>query len=235
MSALRDRLRQDESGFTLIELLVATVIGMVIMLAAFGLADSSVRAFGKADNRSDVTQRGRLGLDVIARTLRSQICPVGATSTSTNTIGSFVTATDTKAVFWADLGRASSGTRPADPSLDGFSYANGTISELSYAGNVTTGTETAVPVVTSVVPSNGSSTVLFQYWRFNPSYTGSNAFYQQMTQPIADADLSDIVRVTTSFKAYPRKGTASDKVSQIFSDQATLRTADFGRQETPSC
>jgi prepilin-type N-terminal cleavage/methylation domain-containing protein len=243
MSALRERLRRDESGFTLIELMVATLIGMVIILAAYGLADSSVRAFGKADNRTDVTQRGRLGLDIMSRSLRSQTCPTNATSTATNTIGSFVSATDTKAVFWADLGRKATTIRPIDPSIDGFSYANGTISELSYAGNDITATETAQPIITSVVPNNGSATVLFQYWKFNPTYdptvtdtsSANYQFYSLMTTPVADADLSDIVRVTVNFKTYPRKGTASNKTSAIFSDEMNLRTADLGRQEAPAC
>ena len=184
MSALRERLSAvaaTSPASRSSSLLVATVIGMVIMLAAFGLADSSVRAFGKADNRADVDAARALRPRRHRRTLRSQTCPVGATARDTNTIGAFVTATDTKAVFWADLGRASSGTRPADPSLDGFSYANGTISELSYAGNVTTGTETAVRDRPERGPEPGerarreASDYLFKYWRFNPGYTESAA------------------------------------------------------------
>jgi prepilin-type N-terminal cleavage/methylation domain-containing protein len=243
MRALTRRLRREESGFTLIELMVSTVIGMVIILAAYGLADASVRSFTKVDNRVDVTQRGRQGLDTISRALRSQACPVGATSTATNTIGAFVTATDTKAAFWVDLGRKSSGTRPADPSIDGFSYANGTISELSYAGNSLTGTETAVPLVTYAIPSNGSSSVLFKYYKFNPNYdptvtdttSPKYGYYTQMSTPVADVDLSDIVRVTVAFKTYPRKGSSSDKTSAIFSDEANLRTADYAKGEAPAC
>jgi prepilin-type N-terminal cleavage/methylation domain-containing protein len=243
MRALRDRLRRDQSGFTLIELMVATVIGMVIILAAYGLADASVRSFGKADNRADVTQRGRLGLDIMSRSLRSQTCPVGATSTPTNTIGSFVTATDTKAAYWADLGRTGSSTRPADPSIDGFSYSSGTISELSYSGNLLTGTETAVPIIQSVAPNNGSSSVLFQYWKFNPQYdptvtdttSPKYPFYVQMSTPVADADLSDIVRVTYAYRTYPRKSNASNSTTAAFSDQVNLRTADYAGREAPSC
>lgn len=243
MSALARRLRREESGFTLIELLVSTVIGMVIILAAYGLADASVRSFTKVDNRVDVTQRGRLGIDTIGRTIRSQTCPLGSTSTSTNTIGAFVTATDTKAAFWVDLGRASAGTRPADPSIDGFSYANGTISELSYAGNDITGTETATPLVTYATPFNGDTSTLFKYYKFNPNYDGTvtdttspkYGFYTQMATPVAAADLSDIVRVTVAFKTYPRKGTAADKTSAVWSDEANLRTADYARAEAPAC
>jgi prepilin-type N-terminal cleavage/methylation domain-containing protein len=242
-----DGVRRDESGFTLIELLVATVIGMVIILAAYGLADSSVRAFGKADNRADVTQRGRLGLDAMSRTLRSQTCPTGASSTSTNIIGSFVSATDLKAVFWADLGRKATTVRPIDPSLDGFSYANGTISELSYAANASTGTETAVPVITSVVPNNGPTatpeTVLFKYYSFNPNYdptvtdTTSSAYglYKQLATPVVTSSLDDIVKVQVSFKTYPRKGTAADRTTAIFSDETNLRTADISRRSAPAC
>jgi hypothetical protein len=151
-------------------------------------------------------------------------------------------ATDTKAVYWADLGRKASSTRPADPSLDGFSYANGTISELSYSGNVVTAAETAVPIIPGVVPNNGSASVLFQYWRFNPSYdpnadpsTPAGQYYSLMTQPIADADLSDIVRVTYAYKTYPRKSNASDATTAKFSDQVNLRTADYANAEAPAC
>jgi prepilin-type N-terminal cleavage/methylation domain-containing protein len=246
---LTRRLRREESGFTLIELMVATVIGMVIILAAYGLADASVRSFTKTDNRIDVTQRGRLAIDAIGRPLRSQTCPVGASSTATNTIGSFVTATDTKAVFWADLGRNATSVRPADPSLDGFSYSNGTISELSYAGNVSTGAETTTSVVTNVSPFNSDNSsktptsTLFTYWKFNPAYdpteTDTSAsdypYYLPMSTPVADADLSDIVKVTVAFKAYPRKSNVNDKTSAVFSDQVNLRTADYAKAEAPAC
>jgi Tfp pilus assembly protein PilW len=239
---MRSRWSQ-QTGFTLIELLVATSIGMVIVLAAFGLADSAVRSYKKADDRTDVTQRGRLGLEIVARALRSQTCPVGSTSSATSFVGAFVAAEDTRAVFWADLGRTRTGVGWPDPSIDGFTYANGTISEIGYAGNNTASTPTLTPIVTDAVPSNGSASVLFQYFMFNPSYdpavtnTASQAYglYRQMTTPVATADLSKIVKVRVAFKTYPRGGSPSNGTTAVFSDEAMLRAADIPRRQPVVC
>src|SRR5688572_12327852 len=192
MKALSRRLRAEQSGFTLVELLVAMSIGMVIIIAAYNILDASVRAWGNAEARTDVSQKGRLGMDVIARNLRSQTCPTTAAS-STTPVGSFVLAEATRAVFWIDLGRPADPTtgRTKDPSLSGINYANGVISEQIFASNNIGSTPQNRAIVSDVVPNNGSG-VLFTYWEFNDNYDPAitdpadsrSELYKALTPPV---------------------------------------------------
>lgn len=244
MSALRRRLRTEQSGFTLVELMVAISIGMVIVLAAYNILDASVRAWGNAEARAEVSQKGRLGMDIIARNLRSQACPT-TSSSSTTPIGSFVVAEANRAVFWVDLGRAADTTvgRTKDPSLSGISYSSGVINEQTFASNLITSTAVNRSIVRDVVPNNGSSTVLFKYYEFNDNYDPavtdtSNAgygLYKELATPVAAAKLPEIVQVSAAFRSYKRNGAATDKITAAFSDQVTLRSADISRRSIPAC
>ena len=75
------RLLHDERGFTITELLVAMVIGIVVLLAAFQIVDSSVAYPTKIQNRVDAYQRGRLSMDIVSSQLRSQVCLPSTTAT----------------------------------------------------------------------------------------------------------------------------------------------------------
>jgi type II secretory pathway pseudopilin PulG len=60
-----------EDGFTLVEVLVATVVGMVVVLAAFSLLEFSTRDVSRITERSHADQAGRVALENIMLQLHS--------------------------------------------------------------------------------------------------------------------------------------------------------------------
>jgi prepilin-type N-terminal cleavage/methylation domain-containing protein len=237
---LRRRLAREESGFTLIELMTAIAIGTVIVLAAFGLLDASVKAFKKTDDRVDVTQRGRLAMDFMGQKLRSQVCGALADGTSTAPIAQ---ATATSVSFWVDTSaeRSSSATGiNANKKLVGFSFSGNNLYALSYAGTDITTTLTQKLQLQSVVP-NFSSTVAFRYYEYNPSYDSSatsgstSNLFTELTSPVAASDLDQIVRVDVNYKAFPLGGLSTSKDSVVFQNQFNAQTADAFDQSPPDC
>jgi hypothetical protein len=156
-----------------------------------------------------------------------------------------VSAEANRAVFWIDLGRPADTTvsRTKDPSLSGINYANGVISEQTFASNLSSSTPVNRAIVSDVQPNNGSTSVLFKYYEFNDNYdpavtdTSNTAYglYKEIPTPVAAAKLSEIVQVTVAFRSYKRRGSPSDKITAAFSDQVTLRTADISRRSIPAC
>ena len=71
MSARRLR---GKAGFTLPELLTTLWIAMVVLLAGFSLLEFVMKRSLEAEQRVEATQRGRIGMDLITRELRSQVC-----------------------------------------------------------------------------------------------------------------------------------------------------------------
>jgi type II secretory pathway pseudopilin PulG len=86
-----------EDGFTLPEVLIASLIGFIVLSAALGLLESTVRLGGGTMAKTDAMQRGRLAMDVVTRQLRSQVCAVGGQP-------AIVEADDNRVTFYADFG-----------------------------------------------------------------------------------------------------------------------------------
>jgi prepilin-type N-terminal cleavage/methylation domain-containing protein len=102
VSALRTRVRSEQGGFTLIELMVSMTIGMVVLGAAFALLDSGARSSTRTEDRVDVTQRGRIAMNLIQRRVRSQVCLDSTTPPITSgddTSVQFYTDTDNDPYF----------------------------------------------------------------------------------------------------------------------------------------
>ena len=101
MRAARARLAAED-GFTLTELMVACAVGMIVILAATNLLDSSGRASGSVLDRVDGNQRGRVAMEQITQRLRSQVCPVDGATPVLYGDGNQVT-------FYADLSTRTDG------------------------------------------------------------------------------------------------------------------------------
>jgi prepilin-type N-terminal cleavage/methylation domain-containing protein len=218
------RLR-DQRGFTLIELMVAATVGIMIVGVAFGLLDSVVRTFGSAGNRVDVSQRGRLAVDQLTARLRSQVCGGGPTNADPNAAytPAIVLATDNKVAFWSNVGDGQ-GRR-----LRALQYANGSITEYTYAGSdPNAAPATTRQIVSTVAATNGTG--LFKYFAYNPAAADqaaspAPALYLALTTPLAAADLQRVVRTTIAYTAYPENGTPTDKLAADFSGDFLSRTA----------
>jgi Tfp pilus assembly protein PilW len=246
LETLRRRLARDERGFTLIELVTAIAIGMVIVLAAFGLADASVRSFKKADDRVDVTQRGRLAMDQMTQRLRSLTCGVLANGNGTDPIAE---ATPTRISFWIDTTptRTSAATSMnAGKKLVGYLFSGNNLYELSYAWNGTTPPTLASPVtqtllLRNVIPWIDTSTA-FKYYAYSPTYdstaaSGSAAaeLFTPLAATVPSTSLDEIVRIEFSSKAYPLNGVSTSRNAVVFNNQFNSRTADSFEQSPPVC
>ena len=69
-----DQSARADDGFSLTELLVAMIVGMVVIFGILNVLDTSIGISARTQQRIDSAQRGRLGLDLVARELRAQTC-----------------------------------------------------------------------------------------------------------------------------------------------------------------
>jgi type II secretory pathway component PulJ len=77
LSRISKLLKSDETGFTLVEVLVATVIGLMITLAAFTLLEFSTRDVSRITDRAHADQVGRVALENVMLQLHSACVAVG--------------------------------------------------------------------------------------------------------------------------------------------------------------
>ena len=220
---------RSEDGFTLIELLVASLIGVVVLLAAFALLDTTVRGQHRVQERIDAVASGRQAMELLTRQLRSQIC-LGKDSPSVTE------ATDTRTTFYASLAPqgATASTRQVVQRRtlefvpDGSAAGTGKIVETVLDSKQPlpypdwTGTPVTRTIVTGIAPVAGIP--LFQYYKFDP-VTAPNVV--KLTTPVSDTDRALLVRVEVTFDALPSGITAdASRVKMRLDSQVTVRTAD---------
>jgi prepilin-type N-terminal cleavage/methylation domain-containing protein len=223
---MTERLR-DERGFTLIELLVASMVGMIVLFAAFGLVEATFKGQRIVESRIDGTERGRMAMEQVTRQLRAQVC-LG------KGIAPILEATDTKIVFYASVAPA-----PTNPSqvptiqkrtlqyVPNGTTGRGSITETVIDGAGTlpavtfNGTPRTRTITTEVAPP--SNAPLFRYFKYDPNLSPT---VQQLTLPINADNRQIIVQVQTAFVAYARDGRDSDRVKTRLENKITVRTAD---------
>jgi prepilin-type N-terminal cleavage/methylation domain-containing protein len=208
MSRVR-RLR-GEAGFTLPELLTTMWIAGVVMLAAFGLVDFVMKRTAEAEQRVEATQRGRTGMDMITRQLRSQVC-LNATTPP------IVDGTADSVTFYTDLGSSTASTVPErhtltfvqpDPTKTGW------ITETVEKPNATTPvtwkpatTRTLLIGIVRDTTPGGTTVPIFQYWGFNnlTPPTLSTAF---TTFPLKTAGVNGkVAKIQIAFRSVTRNRT----------------------------
>ena len=228
---------RSEQGFTLLELLVAMVIGMVVLLAAFKLADAAMFSRVDTENRLDAAQRGRRTMDVVSRDVRSQMCP------STGVAPIEIAEAD-RSRFFASLVSAQSGSvalqkREVAYEVPGGS-TRGQMVERVYL-NKGTATQpvwdTTTPDQTNVISGDitkttdsATGTVLpvFTYYKYDPTVAaGDPSKLVELTPPISASDLGLVVEVRIRFTAWPTgNGANVAKVQTAFDNRVFVRTAD---------
>jgi prepilin-type N-terminal cleavage/methylation domain-containing protein len=228
MTRLRKRLAA-EHGFTLVELMMAAVIGSVIMLAAYGLLDATIRSFASSGHRTDVAQRGRLMLDRVTSQLRSPVCLEGNTS-------AVLEATATSIKFWSDTTGSDfrpGAPRPADLTKTYATNPQPVVRELSVGGGVLTETTRDTPTgsVTQTQRigdrlTQVDTTPYFRYWALEPilSPPAPRRANVPLTPPVATADLSRIARITVAFRVGSEDGNAQQAAD--FDNEVYLRSID---------
>ena len=236
MRRVLHRLRSEQSGFTLIELLTAAVVGTVIVAVAFGLLDSTVRAFGSSSSRTDVAQRGRLSMDVVLQKLRSPVClevnaPGGGVPNA-----AFLNATGSSVTFWSDTtgsnftGPVATSDPPTTanpkPVVRTLTYDQGVLSEEVRSTNG--GTVIANRQLATGIQPIGT-TPIFSFWRLSDPTTPATPRQASvaLTVPVAAADRDRIARMRVSFEQRPDSGDAKNAAE--FVNDVYIRSIDTGQ------
>jgi prepilin-type N-terminal cleavage/methylation domain-containing protein len=235
---VRARLRQlgaDEAGFTLPELLTAMTVGLIVLLAAAMLLDSSVSTSNEIADRQDAVQRGRLAMETVTRELRSQVCLKDARP---------VTYGDQqKVAFYANLSddpdTADLRTiryEPADKGLYEDVYQGaGPFPDLVFPASPTSTRQ----ILRAVVPVKDGAVTrpMFRYYRYRLG--GAPGELEELTSPLTTADAQRVVVIKAAFVALPERTEAradADKDATTFETDVYVRLADPTKPaEGPRC
>jgi prepilin-type N-terminal cleavage/methylation domain-containing protein len=229
MRALRERLAREQ-GFTLVELLVAMSVGTIVIMAAFMTLDRSVTLSNEVADRADALQRGRHGLEMITRVLRSQVCLGQATEPITEGLPTTVS-------FYADT---SDGSR--NPEKRSITYAQNPVTKrYELIERRYTGTGTYPDLVFSGYPGSPNSTRLlamgvkavqvsgvdqpiFRYYAFKEG--GAPGELEQLPTPLSTDDVARTVMVRIRFVAQPLRTKIRNQDSVTLENDAYVRSAD---------
>jgi prepilin-type N-terminal cleavage/methylation domain-containing protein len=228
---------RGEEGFTLPELLVAIIIGTIIVLAAFGLLDTTVSIGTKVNKRVDATQRGRAAMALIIRDVRSQVCLPGDTP-----IGSLRAASDTSVDVYTDLGNGSAATPPQRRTIT-FDATARRITESIYAPSGSAGsyvfptTPTATRTLLTDVVQDGTTPV-FRYYPVDttPDNDAQSPAALAPASGLSTTTLDDVARIVVVFKVLPAGSTNTSARTVVMQDEAYRRAVDPDAADpTPEC
>lgn len=217
-----------DDGFTLVELLVTISVGIVVLIAVFGLVDVSLRASSRVEDRTEVVQRGRAAMEQVTQQLRSQTCLGPGYPALTQ-------ADDNSMTFYADLGDDT-----FTPQRRTLTYSGNSIVERLYpstGGTLPNLTWSSTPsrtrtIITNIVPVSG--TPVFRYYKFTQTDPITPSVL--MTTPLSAADLANSVRIAASFVVQPTRGAQNNAVSTTFENYVYVRTSDPNDPErSPAC
>jgi prepilin-type N-terminal cleavage/methylation domain-containing protein len=232
------RLR-SEGGFTLPELLTTMWIAGVIMLAAFALVDFVMKRTAEAEQRVEATQRGRTGMDMITRQLRSQVC--------LNAAPPIVQGDADSIQFYSDLSNSTASSLPERHTLT-FNAAAGTITEAVEKPNATNPV-TWKPATTKILLSGitrdtdaaGNPIPVFQYRGFDNTKTPVQISTTNFAVPL-NGNAGRVAMVKITFRSVARR-TLRREVSFAIADDVYSRVINPNPPEqapanftpTPSC
>lgn len=218
MSRARRMLRSDQAGFTLVELLLASTLGLVILGSATLITIGASRHNNEVANRTDATQRGRLGMERMQRLIRSQVCTTASVTPITDARTNSLTLT-------TDL---SDGSLPVERHTFTFDAANRRLVDSRLLGSgspiVFSGAPLTEYLATDVVADG--ATPVFRYWAY-PEPTPPNGILEPSVElvPPANATLAanelrriariDIDFLTTGADRSTR-GIRAQQTNQVF-------------------
>jgi prepilin-type N-terminal cleavage/methylation domain-containing protein len=220
--------RQD--GFTLPEVLIACVVGLIIVIGALTLLESTLRLSHGVMDRTDAMQRGRLALDDITRSLRSQMC-LGKTKAA---VISGDGGSVTYYASYKESGPPEKRTLVLDP-------VKGTISELRYAPVVAAGgavSYAAAPtltrqVLTDAQTADGATPFLryFTYRQVGATWTPD----APLAAPLDATTAARVARIDVAFLARPSRVRDAER-GTVLRDSISVRHADpNANPPAPTC
>jgi prepilin-type N-terminal cleavage/methylation domain-containing protein len=229
----------DEDGFTLTELLAALLVGLVVLLAAYGLLDHAARSRKATSERVEAAATGRLAMERVTQALRSQLCPDDATPALIQGDGDAVTFYGSLGPEPTQSGRLDLQKRrvrfvPAAPGAD-----RGRLVEDVYPGTYVPATKTwtfpATPVTRVIAREIGRSAPgapIFRYYRYDPADAPAML---ELATPLDETGLARTVQIAVAFDAHP-DGPADPRRRTVLADRVLARTADpTDPQRSPRC
>jgi type II secretory pathway pseudopilin PulG len=223
VSAPRSVHVRDEAGFSLPELLAAISIGMIVLLATFGLLDRSIATGNEIAMREETLQRGRQAMELITRQLRSQVC-IGQNTPP-------IVSGDANALtLHVDL---SDGSRAPERRRLVHDPVAGTITESREVGsgvvpNVTyTMPATSQVLVTNVQPAVGEN--VFRYYAFAAAGAAPGEL-AELPVPLSAADTARVVKIGVSFVTLPDRPVPELRFGTALRESIFVRSADTARQ-----
>lgn len=225
----RSRLR-DEQGHTLPELLVAMTCGMIILLASFTALEAATRRSTEVQGRVDATQRGRLAMDSMTRSLRSQVCGPNGTA-------AIVAADASSVTFYADF---SDGSRAAERRVLTHDPARALVTETTF---VPTGTlaepvypssPTRVRTVLSDAHVPDDNARVFQFYAYN---TASPPAAETVLGPtLSAADRNRAARIKLRYVTRPAGAIRPSRAQVQLESDVYVRSANPNDEApTPTC
>jgi prepilin-type N-terminal cleavage/methylation domain-containing protein len=225
------RLR-SEGGFTLPELLTTMWIAGVIMLAAFALVDFVMKRTAEAEQRVEATQRGRTGMDMITRQLRSQVC--------LNVAPPIVQGTADSIQFYTDLGDSSASSLPERHTMTEAVEKPNATNPVTWKAPTT---KIMISGITRDTDAAGNPIPIFQYRGFDNTQTPVQISTANLAVPLqATGNAGKVAVVKIAFRSVARR-TPRSQVSFAIADDVYSRVinpnppdqAPANFTPTPSC
>jgi prepilin-type N-terminal cleavage/methylation domain-containing protein len=215
---LRRRLA-DQRGFTVMELLVASLLGVVVLLAAAALMDGAQGQNARISGRVEGTQRGRVAMEQVTQRLRSQVCLGTATPV--------LNAQDTEMTFYADFG-----DEAFTPEIRRLYVQGGVLREQVWNGTGTPPNVTfpATPTRTRVLASGiaqakdaaGVAIPYFRYYAYDASSPTEPK--ELLPTPVSIDDRARLVRVQVALRT--RVPRYDERVDTNFVNSVIVRMAN---------
>jgi prepilin-type N-terminal cleavage/methylation domain-containing protein len=225
--------RSEESGFTLVELLTAMTIGTVLLMAAFTLLDRASAANQEVANRQDALQRGRQGMELVVRQLRSQVCLGDETEPIT-------VADDNAVTFYADL---SDGSQDVRQHTIRYDTATKTLFQDTYIGTgdypdlvFSDPPSSTAELVSGVEPilDSGEPRPILRFYAFREG--GQPGDLELLPTPLSSDDAIRTVMVKVGFVVLPDNKRPEDREATTLESDIYVRLADPSRPaEGPRC
>lgn len=211
---------RDESGFTLLELMAAAAIGLIVMMGAYAILDTSQRETTRIAERMNANQRARPALQSIMDQIRSSCVSSGVTPIKPGSTQSAVTF----------VHYTGPGVDPV-PARVTISYENGKLIRRTYPANggdapnwtFSATPSTSVEIINGVKPATlgnpPSSTPFFRYF----AHVNGVLSETPLPVPLSAADANRTTQVAVAFAVEPgTNSTRDEKASLSVSNKATL-------------
>ncbi len=249
---LRERLR-EERGMTLIELLVGITGALIVTGVAVAIIVTANNLQTRTTYRLEATNRGRVGMERITRSVRSQQCLDGPTGVSA---AAMRWAGDTGMEFYASVAPERLGSQPleirriewvqsTDPEFKDGGPPTGNILETLWrsANNVTAPDTNATPTSRNFIATSvqqpvvgGVAQPIFKYYGYIPttqtpsstplafSSLSTLALNPNRRPSVSEAERRGIILVEINYDSRPKRNKVAKSATVPFYNQVAVRS-----------